>query len=199
MAKKAKSLENGTKALKPSEGAARKVSKAAAPAAIGTDMLAVESAREVFETLARWRGEVAHAAEAMTIDCARSAGQAGAAEMAKLLAGQRQVLQQIESTLAQVQELIAHAEKQLVESATAEGEGAVRLPLGFNVGLPLTASLQALQIMQQMSASNMSLWAKAAQGAQGMWLDAVQAMMPGKGAEAEETGRKPARGSRRAH
>lgn len=195
MAKK----DNGAKPARNIAAPTRKQSAKSAPAS-GGDVMAVESAREVFATLARWRGEVAHAAEAMTVDCARNAGQAGAAEMAKLLAGQRQVLSQIESTLAQVQDLIARAEKQLEESAKAEG-GEARLPLGFNVGMPLTASLQALQIMQSMSASNISLWAKAAQDAQGMWLDAVQAMMPVKAAESgEETGeRKPARGTRRTH
>lgn len=142
----------------------------------GADTAAEQSAREVFETLTRWQGEVANAAEAMAGSIAQDAGE-GTSRFASLLTSQRQMLEQIKLTLGQFQDLLETCEKQLEEQAKAAKEKA-------GEAKPMEMPLDALQSFQKLALSNIGVWTKIAQDAQGMWLGAMQIWVPKTGSAA---------------
>jgi hypothetical protein len=144
----------------------------------GIGEVAEQSAREVFETLTRWRGEVANAAEAMAETFARDAGESSS-RFAALLVSQREMLEQIKTTLGQFQELLETCEKQLEAHAKAAGESKAG-----GEQRPMEMPLHALQSFQQIALSNIGVWTKIAQDAQGLWLGAMQLWVPKKASEA---------------
>ena len=138
--------------------------------------VAEKSAREVFESLTRWQGEVATAAEEMVGKLSETDAQEGMTRFSSLLSNQRQLLEQIKTTLSQFQELLESCEKQLEAQAKGTGDKA------GGVQRPAEMPLHALQSFQQIALSNIGVWTKIAQDAQGLWLGAMQLWVPkGKG------------------
>jgi len=110
-------------------GAARGQAKSSAPARTErrsdgvAGQEARQAARDLHDTLTRWHKQMATAAEALAETCAHSADAAGAAQMAGLVAGQREMLAELKASLQKAQDVVDRYEQQLAVLAPA-GSGA---------------------------------------------------------------------------
>ena len=149
-----------------------------------------EAATAVLESLAQWRDEMGKAVKTITAEPAKS----GAHQLAALLGGQRQVLEQVKASLTQMQRMIEASEAELKQPGGTGASTGMALPPPVAALVPTSAAVvqapieasmapvTAIWSMQKAAVSNFGVWAKAAQDYQGMWFGAMQSMVPGMGA-----------------
>jgi hypothetical protein len=148
-----------------------------------------DAGREVLESIDRWREQLALTIETMATQPARASKQ----QVTAMLSAQRELAEQVKSGLTQFQVMLDSWESQIEQMGAAAQASTAQAPLlpglpmlaGFmpngDLGAPMQVPMKALWSMQKAAVSSAGLWAKAAQDYQGIWMGAMQSMMPGNG------------------
>ena len=153
---------------------------ARAPEAAG-----ISPADAVLAALSQWRDEMGRSVAQLTADPAEAATR----QVATLLSGQRQVIEQVKVSLAALQSTIDACEAEVQPHGGAETSEPMPAPSQTlsHTPLPVPASAAdsapvapatAIWSMQKAALSSVGVWAKVAQDCQGMWFGAVTSMMP---------------------